>query len=301
MACYLYTIFGYKFKSEIEFLGLEQDSFDGHDVQVLIGKNPDHLPNIKRKGLLFELSKNDFLLRIKDIGSYRVCNGETIIIDPDPKATKNEIILFFFSVALGSLIHQRGNFPLHGSSIEINNKAITIIGDSAAGKSTLAAGFAQQGYKILSDDVTVILQEYDQKFLVQPGIPQIKLWKDVLKKLEINESLNKIRPNIHKYIKPLNYEFCKTPAELAAIMYLDKKNTNGFSHKIVVGTNKFDLIKNQVYRFQYIDNNKSINSAFNIISSLSQNITLFHIKRPESPLLIHELVDYIKTIVINIK
>ena len=60
---------------------------------------------------------------------------------------------------------------------EIEDGGVVFIGDSGRGKSTLAASFATNGYRFLTDDGLVI-EEGDEGYLVLPSQPSIRLWED---------------------------------------------------------------------------------------------------------------------------
>jgi hypothetical protein len=78
--------------------------------------------------------------------------------------------------ALLCFLH-RGDVSLHAAAIEIGGEAIVVVGPQAQGKSTLAAGFAQRGYRILSEDLTCIRVEPHP--VVIPGPATVRLRNDV--------------------------------------------------------------------------------------------------------------------------
>lgn len=298
---HLYRFYGLKFQSDFEFPDLMQKDFASPDVQIKIGNNPIHLPVIEKRGVLFETSINDFLFRLSSVGSYRVQNGNLITVDPNSKATISEISLFLFGSAMGALLHQRGILPLHGSSIKTNHEAISFIGNSSVGKSSLAAGFANEGFSVLSDDISAITINKHKRYIVQPGLPYLKLWDDVLKYMKSSENLAQVRPDINKYIKPLELTFCENPVKLGMIICLERKNSLGFDHQVVTGAEKFNLIRKHTYRHRFIDGELNLHRYFNQITELSDQIRLYKVLRPASPLMINELVNYIKEYVIGIE
>src|SRR6266853_327014 len=88
----------------------------------------------------------------------------------------------------------RGIICLHASSIAVDGRAIALLGQPGAGKSTTAAAFARLGYSILSDDVAVLDDRGDQ-FLVQPGYPRVNLWPESVRALFGSEdALPRITP-----------------------------------------------------------------------------------------------------------
>jgi len=297
---FLYKIFGLKFISELEFPELNQEKFESPDIQIVTGRNPKHLATAGKKGILFEATNNDFLFRVDNTGSFRVQNGKLITIDPNPTSNIYDIRTFLFSSIMGALLHQREILPLHGCTININGEAISIIGNSSSGKSSLAAGFVKDGFEILSDDISAITGNGKPYFLIQPGLPYLRLWEDVLIYLKSNNDLQKVRPSINKYIKPLNQAHSVHPVPLRKIICLETMNREGFKHEIISGAGKLNLLKKHTYRYQYLNGAKQMHIHFNQIASLSNQIILYKVERQKSPLSISELVQYTKEQIIRI-
>ena len=59
-------------------------------------------------------------------------------------------------IVLGYLLHLRGVLCLHGSALAQAGTCIAVLGDSGAGKSTVAAALVKQGHRLLSDDLLAI-------------------------------------------------------------------------------------------------------------------------------------------------
>ena len=71
----------------------------------------------------------------------------------------------FFSTLTALLLAWRGMLPMHGSAVEIGGRGYLICGVSGAGKSTLAAGLVALGARLISDDLTVVMQGRDGQAL----------------------------------------------------------------------------------------------------------------------------------------
>jgi hypothetical protein len=54
---------------------------------------------------------------------------------------------------------RRGVYPLHGSAVVVNGRALLIFGDSGAGKSTAAACLARGGAPLLADDTVFVVEK----------------------------------------------------------------------------------------------------------------------------------------------
>ncbi len=108
--------------------------------------------------------------------------------------------LFLLSEAIGILLAQRGYFLLHGSAVEINQKAHVFVGEPGAGKSTTAAAFWQAGQTVLTDDLVAIHVGKETIELI-PSFPQFKIWENAIEGLAIDKE--KLKPSfegLKKYL-----------------------------------------------------------------------------------------------------
>ena len=76
---------------------------------------------------------------------------------------------------LGITLRLRGVTALHAGTIVVDGRAIVLVGDAGAGKSTTAAAFARLGYPILAEDIAA-LDDRGNCFWIQPGYPHVNLW-----------------------------------------------------------------------------------------------------------------------------
>ncbi len=289
-----YRSFGLNIQSNFEIPELPVSDFETPEITIQYGKNPTILSNILGKGVLYQAKKNDFLFKLDTVGSYRVQNGNSITVEQLNNSTQDEIRLFLLGSAFGALIHQRNLLPFHGSAVVINEKAIVIGGASGAGKSSLAATLIRRGYKLLSDDISVIKLE-NRKAIVFPGIPHLKLWHDVMKKLEEDiDSYQRVRPTLLKYRKPAEDQFLNKETTLHCIIALNSKNNPGFEITETTGGDKFNLLKNNTYRYQYLYGLDKMIDHFTQVSELAERSRTYIVQRPNTPLLLEELADFIE-------
>jgi hypothetical protein len=290
-----YSVFGLNISSELEIPELPSALFDRPDVRITLGTNPEQLPDPVGSGVLYQAKKDDLLFRLKTVGSYRVQHGNTITVERLNNATDEEVRLFLLGSAFGAMIHQREMLPFHGSTVVKNGGAWVIGGSSGAGKSSLAATLVRRGFDLLADDISVIKMEASQP-VVYPGIPHLKLWEDVMKKLEEDLSLYpKVRPQLLKYRKPAGKEFINAPTPLHGIVILGTMNNPGFELKTIKGVEKFNLLKNNTYRYQYLNGLEKTVQHFRLATALASSCKLYQLKRPSSPLLLEELAEYFIT------
>jgi len=126
---YQYYTFGLYIQSDLELPELLVAEFLSlPDVIIMQGKTPINLPNCQKKGVTYEVAINEFLLKLKDIASFYVKNGNTIIIEPESKANMNDIRLFLLGSCLGAILHQRKILAMHASAIVYNKRAVLFTG-----------------------------------------------------------------------------------------------------------------------------------------------------------------------------
>jgi hypothetical protein len=129
----------------------------------------------------------------------------------------------------GFVLRLRGVTCLHASSVEVEGRGIAILGPPGAGKSTLAAGFANAGFAVLSDDVAPVVNRRGE-FAIQPGYPRLRLWPDSVQALYGSvDLLPRITPTWdkrHLDLTDRRYRFLDRPAPLSTI-YLLAERTDG--------------------------------------------------------------------------
>lgn len=300
MKTFWYNLYGIKLESELELPELIVDYTRQSEVVVKLGQVPTSLFNDKSTGNTFQVFPNDFIYRHGTIGSFRVQNGKSITVQPKKSAYAEEVRLILLGSIMGSLMHQRSILPIHGSTITANSKATIFAGKSSIGKSTLAAGFIKKGYQILSDDIAAITKNENDKLIVHPGIPQLKLWKDTIDYFDLSSDIERVRPNADKYIKTLTSSFSNEPQEISKILVININRNNSTNHKLIKGSEKLNLLIENTYRRQFIAGTEMKKRYFRDISYLAQSTELHEVSRPSGQNLIYELSNYIENTFFNL-
>ena len=296
MIRHYYKVYGLNISSEIELPELSPFPEIKADVSIAFGKVPEHLPEVRGSGILFEAAYNDFLFRFEGIGRYRVQDGSRITVQAEKEALPSEIRLLLLGSCIGALLHQRGMLAIHGSAVTDGKQTVIFSGQSGAGKSSLAAGLQELGFTVIADDISVIGQIGDQDFKVENGIPNLKLWKDVLVHLKQPDDLTKVRPLLEKYRKPIPVPDEETPG-LSKIVILSPSNSRDFSYSEILGKEKFHHLRTNTYRLQFIDKMNQTEVHFRNLSRLVNSVQMFNVERPHNPLNILEFSTYISEII----
>jgi hypothetical protein len=242
--------------------------------------------------LEFQANEKSLWLNIPKVARYLISDGNQITIEPYAQSDEDSIRLFLLGSSMGALLMQRNVFLLHANAIKIGNQCISFAGASGIGKSTLAAAFLQKGYSILTDDVCAI----DSKGDVLPGFPHIKLWADASRHMAIEtQSLRKIRPTLDKFSVPAGTQFYGSPLPLKVVYILDAHNHNSFKFTQLNSSQKFNPLKNNTYRGQYLKGLCRVQSHFKQCGMIASQVEVVHITRPNRGFQLNALIERILT------
>jgi hypothetical protein len=109
-------------------------------------------------------------------------DGRDIRYHALPKATPESLSTYLLGQVLSFSLLAFGVEPLHGTVVVVDGEAVGFLGDCGLGKSTLGAAFLRLGYPVLTDDL-VALQSAGAHFSVHPGVPRIKLFPGVARRV----------------------------------------------------------------------------------------------------------------------
>lgn len=95
-------------------------------------------------------------------------DGSEFRFEPDPGAEPRDVEKIVQGSAQLLLRHLQGKLALHGAAVEIDGRAVVLLGQSSDGKSTLAASLCQRPrVKFLADDA-VALELTEEGYSVLP-------------------------------------------------------------------------------------------------------------------------------------
>jgi hypothetical protein len=188
---------------------------------------------------------------------------------------------YFVGPGLGCVLRLRGTVCLHASVVKIRDQAIAILGKKKAGKSTSAAGLAQLGAEVLSDDMAV-LERQGPAFLVHPGYPQIRLWpRSIAAVSSASEPLPKVYSHRDKRYLQLRAgggpggAFWPEPLRLAAIYLLGEINqgdTTPYVEAVAPRTRLMALVENTFGSYVVLDEMRR--REFALLAELSEAVPL---------------------------
>ena len=214
---------------------------------------PDALPDAVERGIRYDAAPGRLLLRVDEVARFLAVEGRRIEVQPVPGVEASDVRAFLLTVPLGAVLQQRGDLVLHGSAVLVEGEAVVFLGRSGMGKSTLAGALARRGFPVLSDDLSVLRPGPDGRFWVQPGIPHLKLWRDSLEALAIDETgLARVRPSIEKRLFPLGERFCRAAKPLRRVFVLNATTLAEPKLEQLRPEVRVKVFGNQAYRFGFL-------------------------------------------------
>jgi hypothetical protein len=251
-------------------------------VTIRLGNVPQRLETLLSEGAFYQSNASQILIRVENIASYFIQNGEKITIEVAQNADEQTVQTILFGTVLAAILHQRGALPLHGSALASGDEAILILGASRAGKSTTSAALLKRGFCLLSDDLAVIAFEKDERPKVYSGIPQQNLWQDTLDYFEkSSQDLEELTLKLNKYVLPIRENFCDKVLPIRRIYILEPKDA-ALGIETLSGLESLKSLGAQVFREQFL---KPVNGSANLMKqlvALANAVPIRRINRPEA-------------------
>jgi hypothetical protein len=155
------------------------------------------------------------------VGEFLVAaDGRHIACRPVARCSAESFQVYMLGQALSFALVKQHLEPLHATVVVVDGAGVAFLGDSAFGKSTLAASFLEAGYRLLTDDLLVV-QESADTVLAYPGPPRIKLFPEMAARFLNHPGGVQMNPDTGKLIVPLDEAHtCASPVPLRALYVL---------------------------------------------------------------------------------
>ena len=304
---YNYTGFGLLIASEIEFPELMPTKNDQPDIFIREGLIPHELfpdKDVSRVHVIYK--EKDFLLNLPGIAKYHVTEGKIISIEPYPASDPGSVRLFLLSITMAALLTQRQKILLHASAIILNEKLILFIGESGAGKSSIAAEFSRRGYTLFTDDVCVLdtsIEKSDQVW-AYASYPMMKLWDDTILALDHSEydRSHKIRPSLPKFGQFFHEKFITTAYPIQNIFVLNPlaEGPEGYSIKRILGMEAFEKLSKHTYRKQFIQESSSLQAIhLKLMGTLIREKEVIEITRSKKYSDINSFANFVESLILK--
>ncbi len=215
----------FEFVSDIPLIELREASAEQRRVvSVRLGPVARQWPELKELYQGCFLARKRYMLEIDGIARYLVEDGAKVTVDVAAGAPEADVRGYLLGSVFGALCHQNGFLPLHASAVEAGGKVTAFLGDSGAGKSTMAAFLERAGYRVVSDDICLLIPD-EGGFSVEPVAGWLKLWRESFDNLgEVPEEENRIFSANDKYRRYLAVSEGER-LQLANVVLLERGDT----------------------------------------------------------------------------
>jgi len=297
---YFYNCFGLIIKSQFFFAELKPYKNDNYDMIIRFDREKNFpIEGLKKDSNIIKYSSNDISFIFDTKPLFRVRNGKEIIINSDFKIEDILLRSLLLGQGMGVLLHQKGYLVLHGSAVNMGDKAIAFLGGCGEGKSTTAAALNIRGHPLITDDVLVIDFDNNNNPVLLPSFPRIKLWDNAIDLLTNGKEIfPKIHPKFQKYSYNVDKNFCDYQLPLKTVYIIEKSEKNSIT-PLRSQDALIELVRNAYMIFLFNDDEKHQN----LIQSAKTvtNIHFKRLKRSHSLADIEELLNIIEEDVLNIK
>jgi hypothetical protein len=181
------SCFGFEVRSDLTFGSLRRGA--GDPIRVFAtAEKPRRGENV-----VHEWRQQDFFAQLfldGDRYTFAVEGLGSVLIDPvertlwtygiDDSVVREEIVC---GVPMAVCVVHRGDIALHGAAVEIEGKAVVLAGPGTYGKSTLAAALANEGHRLLAEDLVCVRPGSVPQVL--PGPAAIRLRNDVVGRVSV--------------------------------------------------------------------------------------------------------------------
>lgn len=302
--CYFYKLYGLNIKSDFYLSELSHSEFNNLsniDVNIINGTCPKTIEDIKVSNYYYTVSNNEAMFSPDDCGKYYISNGNTIIIEPIENPNYEHLKAYLLSRSFAILLFQRNKVALHGSAILFDDKVYAFCGRSGAGKSSLSAALTIEGYKMLSDDLSVLEFDNNNKPLVHSGFAQHKLCADTMEYFNISsDSLTKVDHHVNKFGIPTDNYFINESYPLSIIIEItvDYKNENNNVVTIneLTGQEKLQAIFRNTFKPEMMTDIGLNPHYLKQCLNTAKNIKVFKLTRPRGIFTLKEQIALIKKI-----
>lgn len=233
-----------------------------------------------------------FLGRVEGVGHFGLIEGHTIFAQPFSGVEASRLRTVLLGPILSIALRQRGCNVLHAGCVVIQGQAIAFIGRSGAGKSTTTASFYERGYSVIADDVVPVTGQGD-RFMVDPGYPQIKLHDDAAAVLYGDvERLPALHRSRVRRLKRASRDFRRVPFPLRKVYVLEYGETMQIaplSEKEALG-----VVMQNTRAIPPLEHPDFKKAHFDECARLVQNVPVAVLQRPRSLDLLPDLVTRVE-------
>ena len=223
---YYYKIYGQCVVSDLEMPRLlcadPADCTDDQSISVIQGNMP--APYDQMPGKSYHYS-SDISFLSNDGCNLLIINGKKIIYEIKPNPYSKSLVSYILGFGMAMLFLQRKQLAFHCSCVAKDERAILICGPSGSGKSTITNALIKKGFKLMSDDMTIVDPLHPDHPMAYPAFPFQKLCRNVVDNQKLDKNnLEYINETKDKYLVP-EPAFYDKAAPVHAMIHLAVSDT----------------------------------------------------------------------------
>lgn len=171
----------------------------------------------------FHRANGGYLLRFPDLADFHISADALHVTGfPAPEVSDATMQHLYLNQVLPLVLSKLGKLVFHASAVEIGESAVAFVAESGRGKSTLAASFAVNGFRFLTDDGLVV-EPNVRGFEALPSHPSIRLWED--SETALVPPTARRAPPVHytskaRFLADEDLVFCEQPRPLRRVYFL---------------------------------------------------------------------------------
>ena len=177
-----YSAFGLTIHSELAVPGLRAATGEP-DCHIRLGEVPPP-EGFPPSGIAHYVEPGADCFAWLDRARLRITGHEITVDSPDEAFARQCVV----GPGLGVWLHRRGVLVLHGAALDVGGRAVVLLGEKGAGKSTTAAALIARGHRLLTDDLVALAPDASAPAIL-PGPTQMKLWPEAIEAIGLDATL----------------------------------------------------------------------------------------------------------------
>lgn len=239
----------------------------------------------------FHRGDSQFIVRFPGIVDFHVAaDGSRVSAFPVPDAPQETVVDLFHNAIVPLTDNHRGALSLHGSAALCERGALSFIGQSRSGKTTLAAAFAAQGHPFITEDI-IRLGRHAGGYEVFPTRPLLRLFGDSAAYL--TGGLNAPIPSGKTQIAASeSLPFSSSSVPLRAHFLLEKNNVSQIEIERIGASQAIAMLLQHAFILD-VEDKLRLEAHFQRIGLLAETIPCFRLDYPRTFAILPEVVEAI--------
>ncbi len=267
---------------------------DAARVVALARAKPDAGPGVVWKG-----PGGGLCFSVAEVGDFWIPDGHTIAITRNSATDDQTLALYTMGSALGLALVLQDCLVLHCASLAINGSALLLLGETGAGKSTLAQQLSMNGFGALGDDTCALWDVPDQSAPVAyPSGTAFKLWRNALDAAGIDATgKQSVGERLDKYFVADADAADDQPHPVNRIVVLEKSadSNSGSTLDPLDKLDAMQAVTEHVYRPQFVGALGLWDCQFGQIGKLVAATQVLRLTRPWGHEFMPEVIDLLAT------